>query len=158
MIKHIAILAAIGVTLYGFDVEVKKVRSCKAVVERFVMADFEEDYVCLSSDAKGNVVSDICTHYTKTQASHISSIITKDGVTAGKFMKDGMGYDFYPEISKDFTNHPHFVGYRRVEDIVITARYNDGTTHRKYDYLQCLLDRGNEFEVLTWFGMGGLHI
>ena len=154
MLKLTAMMAAVGITVYGFQVEHKSITDCVATVELYSVADFEEDYVCLNFEGK----IDICTAYSTKLASHKKVITTTNGSSAGRFMRDGYYYDFPPAITKDFTQDTTFIDYRQVDNATITAKYNDGSLHRKHDYLQCMLDRGNEFEVLTWYGTGGLHI
>lgn len=156
MIKQtLGIASLIAVTLYGFDISDKTIVSCKAEVDRYVMADFEEEYICPSLD--GTSV-DVCTHYSSKAASYIVGTMTRDGVGKGPHFIDGYYFSNYPSVTMDHSSHADFVGYRRVEDTTITATYSDNTTHRKFDYLRCLLDTGNEARVLTWYGMGGLHL
>lgn len=148
-----AVLAVSGGAVFlGAGSAVTTMQGCSAMVSRYTLAHFSEEYPCTQVGADGEVYMDICENTWTKYASHTTTTPTINGRGRGAFTKDGYYFSHYPKITKDFTMHPHFEGYTQEHDVVIKREYSDGDYLRTNDHLQCLIDIGSTVTVRTLYG------
>ena len=153
MNKLIFIPVVLIVVAAGISRETVTLIDCRAKVDRYIQADFEEDYVCLHTDANGNVSTDVCTNYYSKQASKTNSVITINGEGSGPNFHDGYYYADMPNITTDYSNHYDFIGYREKHDVTIQYHYDDGDFKSRSEYMACLVTLGNQITFRTLYSI-----
>ena len=143
---------------YGYDTERKEITHCTGMAQKYVIANFSEDYTTTCYDSfSDSYVFCTETRYWHKPASDVWTIYTQNGKVTTNLphtVVNGVGIPDYPPINVKYSGYD-FDGYERISKTNYTITFIDGehvneplNAHRK-----CMQYLHENIEINTWYGI-----